>query len=1156
MKQTISKLALTLGLILMFGSSAWAAPAWDDTATSFSISTEGTTSPNATTWYVMKTGNYYLYKDGSSWKATTTAPDPASLTLTQLKNYAFCFTNGIAIQNATGSYIVASRSGTSRKLSMSNNSANWEQTNSKYYYEGILDNYYLYINNGTPALTTTKTSGADWTMYPIEFIHKTPEYTVEYKGVPAGKTGGFTWNGTASERDGNTITTKLSKDDIVKNIVPTDLNDGSRTSVNIDGTTITITYTYPTEYTVTYVPAEGVTGDFGFSINTSNKNIVSSTAETFKTFEKITKDNAGDYVTPVKVDNCVSTFSVSNDNVITITYLSATQYEVVFVFPEGATVPKACGFTVKNGAEKGANNTFSAIVEGGITATNYTNYITLNDLTGYGWDRDGNPTVSGNTITVKYKARTAQNTFDQGYLRYTVTKTGEVSVKLTDLGKQEATAITIPATVSYGNNTYDVTEIAAFGFTTRYGSSSSSRNADQDKAIAKYLNGKEVTAIGYYTTGTGDNKEATHTWCDHPEERTDDRDLTDMDISDEDFKSSAVSIATGTNSRYSKYFHGFNPNLVSVEFEEGCKIKTIQNDAFCGCWNLESFSVPFSVEEIKNGAFGGCINMKSFQFAVGEVNGIENRTKLTYIADSLFIHCESLTSLRIPEGISKIGNRSFQYMLRINKMELPSTLTEIGGEFMCTALSLTSISIPASVTKIGGSAFHGCEALSDVYLLGPPSSLKMNGEYSNVKTFGSNNAYCAKALNNCTFHVLPQYLYSKEEIAAGYRSKKPTDEGYKEAYNGTYSSDILNSWGTVDGDNSETARADGNYFTSTFPEVKKTYVPGQWVTFCMPESEIFFEITDADGKLANQSFVDLNEETKAKVQKEQSSEIDPTPGGQENFVKERPAATTDAASGFLKYNFEYGWDKYDGFGPGCEVAIMTDAWEDAIDPNLYHARFDLINIDQIQPNTPYLICPMLEEGASQADLNICLWTDEDMRRKEFVDNMGAYPHTITKHTEGTHKDSKLNPGHKKPAYVNMIGQIDRGLTNALQPYDIYFKSAGPGWVTDSKRHIGDFKMVPEGGTTYLHSCSAYWNVVVEEGKLNSGGYVSQVKLGSVAEFDAVPADPTAINEIQNDKPARIVVDGIYDMNGRKLDVDQSQLPQGMYIVNGKKVLNK
>ena len=56
-----------------------------------------------------------------------------------------------------------------------------------------------------------------------------------------------------------------------------------------------------------------------------------------------------------------------------------------------------------------------------------------------------------------------------------------------------------------------------------------------------------------------------------------------------------------------------------------------------------------------------------------------------------------MTSVTIPEGVTKIGDYAFQY---------------------CS--SLTSVTIPEGVTTIGEGAFYGCSALTSVTFEGAP----------------------------------------------------------------------------------------------------------------------------------------------------------------------------------------------------------------------------------------------------------------------------------------------------------------------------------------------------------------------------------------------------------------------------------------------------
>jgi hypothetical protein len=48
-------------------------------------------------------------------------------------------------------------------------------------------------------------------------------------------------------------------------------------------------------------------------------------------------------------------------------------------------------------------------------------------------------------------------------------------------------------------------------------------------------------------------------------------------------------------------------------------------------------------------------------------------------------------------------------------------------------------------------------------------------------------------------------------------------------------------------------------------------------------------------------------------------------------------------------------------------------------------------------------------------------------------------------------------------------------------------------------------------------------------------------------------ETTKVKDVED---SRVVIGGIYDLQGRKLDIDESELPQGLYIVNGKKVVVK
>ena len=179
----------------------------------------------------------------------------------------------------------------------------------------------------------------------------------------------------------------------------------------------------------------------------------------------------------------------------------------------------------------------------------------------------------------------------------------------------------------------------------------------------------------------------------------------------------------------------------------------IGEDAFSGCTNLTSITIPDSVTEIGRYAFEGCTGLTSVTLP-GSV---------TSIGTMAFIRCASLTSITIPDKVASIGDCPFlgctslvsinvatgnQNYVSVNgvlynkdKTELicypaekkgnnykiPDGVTEIGGSAFRGCTSLTSITIPDSVAYIGNFTFNGCTNLTSITI---PDSVTRIGDYA------------------------------------------------------------------------------------------------------------------------------------------------------------------------------------------------------------------------------------------------------------------------------------------------------------------------------------------------------------------------------------------------------------------------------------------
>ena len=79
-----------------------------------------------------------------------------------------------------------------------------------------------------------------------------------------------------------------------------------------------------------------------------------------------------------------------------------------------------------------------------------------------------------------------------------------------------------------------------------------------------------------------------------------------------------------------------------------------------------------------------------------------------------FEKCESLTSIKIPDSVTSIGNEVFSECTALTSVILGNSVTYIETGAFGNCEKLTSITIPSSVTNIKASAFILCTNLVSV----------------------------------------------------------------------------------------------------------------------------------------------------------------------------------------------------------------------------------------------------------------------------------------------------------------------------------------------------------------------------------------------------------------------------------------------------------
>lgn len=474
--------------------------------------------------------------------------------------------------------------------------------------------------------------------------------------------------------------------------------------------------------------------------------------------------------------------------------------------------------------------------------------------------------------------------------------------------------------------------------------------------------------------------------------------------------------------------------------------------------------------------------------------------QITSIGSYAFVACTALEDITIPKSVVTIGEGAFECCVELSNLQFQ---TEDNGT--------------SALRTIDQYAFYGCRSVETIDL---PEGLTTIGTYTFTYNFKLVNIKLPNTLTTIGAHFLCcasslQTLVIPASVTTIDGALFHGCESLREVYLLGEASALQ----AVSGDGNNTFGYNNYYckdkvadctFYTTSDYVDSYAIQSAWALIADNRNE--------EGYLVDDNGALITDNTGASVH--------PVGTNQNNGNKMlviQPVIQKFAYK-WVTACFPEGLADYKDaskLGPKAMVAEMVAAEAVGGDPYVYHLTFRLISGD-IEPGKPYLVCPSEESIDNDITIIDAVW------QNQHKDEMTALHSYQVSASNG--------------AVVSMNSYYtDR----QLQVGDFYFASSGE--VGPNKK-VGSFWKVTNATTApTVKACKCYWDINIDGVK-----DLSQAKMAMGSNL----WDETDGIEGTEQPEAKIVIDGIYDLNGNKLNLDYDALAKGLYIVNGKKVVKK
>ncbi len=165
----------------------------------------------------------------------------------------------------------------------------------------------------------------------------------------------------------------------------------------------------------------------------------------------------------------------------------------------------------------------------------------------------------------------------------------------------------------------------------------------------------------------------------------------------------------------------YGGTLESATLQEG--VRTIKANAFDGCRQMTSITIPITLTTTENYAFGSCNKLGTYITDMEAWCNVQFGDSGGYYANpletghNLYLNGQLVTDLVIPDTITEIKYCAFMGGSCVKSVTIPEGVTTIGRLAFYYCTNLESITIPSTLTTIHNDrVFQSCSNLKEVHI--------------------------------------------------------------------------------------------------------------------------------------------------------------------------------------------------------------------------------------------------------------------------------------------------------------------------------------------------------------------------------------------------------------------------------------------------------